>query len=106
MSKVESTWFVFFVSVGLLSGLTLIISFLNDARMTDGVIQFNEMYWWENLITLYFGVSVLSNVFASASHAFGNNIRWVWINVVFWPASFYYTWKVFVKAKQDDKVST
>ena len=106
MYKVESTWFVLFVSIGFFGLIALSLALVNDTRMDDGVVHFTEMHWWENLLALYSVVAIFSNIFASASHAYGNNIKWVWVNVVFWPASFYYTWKVFLKVKQHDKLHT
>jgi hypothetical protein len=95
MAAYQSKSFAVAVSVGFLCFLVLAWHFSNDSRMVDGVVSGGEMQWWEVALLFYAIVAVLTNIVVSAKHAFSTgNSTWGWLNIILWPLSIYYTWRV------------
>jgi len=107
MTPIEKTSFVLFVTGGLLSSLILSSFFLGDLRMIDGMVPLAEMTWWESVLFVYVFIGIFLNIFVAARHAFANgSLGWGWANLLLWPLSFFYTWKIYLGSKRSRNAGT
>jgi hypothetical protein len=104
---VESKGFVIFVTLGLACFVFLGLYLGGDIQMKDGVVTGSEMLWWEISLFVYALIAVFSNIIASSKHAFTtNSAKWGWVNILIWPASYYYTWRTFLNTKRSHESVT
>ena len=99
---IAKRWFLYGTTLGL--GIFVLMGVYShlDPRAADGSLSFGEMTLVEKAGFVYIFPSVFSMIGAAWVHAFSNQVKWWrWLNIVIWPCSFVYAWRLYLSLKQD-----